>query len=93
MTDWSAAISCQTMDKVSTLVASKVAVPVQLNKSVGVVVTKFCENTDKEIKLKIAKDKNLSLFMAFDLISYRWTTSKNVNSSFRGCQAEHLLVP
>jgi hypothetical protein len=39
-----AAISCQMIDKVSTFVVSKVAVPLQMNGFVGVVVTEFCEN-------------------------------------------------
>jgi hypothetical protein len=36
-----AAISCQMIDKVSTFVVSKVAVPLQMNGFVGVVVTEF----------------------------------------------------
>jgi hypothetical protein len=41
ITEGRVAISCQMIDIVSTLVASNVAVPVQLNQSVGVVETKF----------------------------------------------------
>jgi len=76
------AISCQMIDKVSTFVVSNVAVPLQMNGFVGIVVTEFCENewndktqsTDRYITFKFF------MFFYIYLIKHYF---KNVNIFLR----------